>query len=312
MIISASRRTDIPSYFSDWFMGRLKEGFVYVRNPMNTRQVSKITLNPDVVDGIVLWTKNPLPILEKLRALSGYTHYFQFTLTSYQSDVEGNLPSKKDILIPAFQRLSDLIGSERVIWRYDPILLNDKYGLAWHIQYFEKIAKRLHPYTRRCTISFIDYYRKTANNMKLLNLKGIEEEDKHTLAQALARIAHSYGLAMDTCAEDIDLREYGIHHAHCVDGMLLEKLSGHSLKISKDKSQRDECGCMESIDIGQYNTCQNGCRYCYANHSAKAAIANVLAHDPLSPLMCGALEDGDEIFERKVASNNVTPAERLF
>ncbi len=303
MIISASRRTDIPSYFSDWFLNRLKEGFVCVRNPMNMRQISKVPLNPDVVDGIILWTKNPAPMLEKLGALSDYHYYFQFTLTAYQADVEENLPAKSDFLIPAFQRLSDMIGPERVIWRYDPILLNNKYTIEYHSKYFEAIAKRLQNRTRRCTISFIDHYRKTMNNVKTLNLKNIEYEEKHTLGRALAAIAHSYGLTMDACAEDIDLSAYRITRAHCIDGNLLEKISGRKLKTFKDKNQREKCGCLESIDVGMYNTCPNGCRYCYANHSPKAAIANIARHRPMSPLICGDIGDGDKIFERGANSN---------
>jgi len=123
---------------------------------MNAHQISKIPLNPDVVDGIVFWTKNPIPMLEKLDMLRDYMYYFQFTLNSYAQDVETHIPSKQSHVIPAFKKLSDLIGPNRVIWRYDPILLNDTYTPEYHIRYFEKIAKELSPYTKKCTISFID------------------------------------------------------------------------------------------------------------------------------------------------------------
>ena len=158
MIISASRRTDIPTYYSDWFFNRIKEGFVFVRNPMNAHQISRIDLRPDVVDGIVFWTKNPLPMLDRLDLLKEYTYYFQFTLTSYGEDVESNIPSKSNVIIPSFQRLSDKLGPERVIWRYDPIFLSQKYSIDYHIHYFEMLAKRLSLYTKKCTISFLDYY----------------------------------------------------------------------------------------------------------------------------------------------------------
>ena len=140
MIISASRRTDIPTYYSDWFFNRIKEGFVFVRNPMNAHQISRIDLRPDVVDGIVFWTKNPLPMLDRLDLLKEYTYYFQFTLTSYGEDVESNIPSKSNVIIPSFQRLSDKLGPERVIWRYDPIFLSQKYSIDYHIHYFEMLA----------------------------------------------------------------------------------------------------------------------------------------------------------------------------
>ena len=137
MIISASRRTDIPSYYSEWFMNRIKEGFLYVRTPMNVHQVSKISLSPDVVDGIVFWTKNPAPMMDKLDLLSDYAYYFQFTVNSYARDIEPNIPNKNDTIIPLFKKLSNRIGKDRVIWRYDPILLTEKYT----IEYQELICK---------------------------------------------------------------------------------------------------------------------------------------------------------------------------
>lgn len=312
MIISASRRTDIPSYYSDWFFNRIKEGFVYVRNPMNIHQVSKVSLSPDVVDGIVLWTKNPLPMLDRLDELAQYNYYFQFTLNSYQTDVEVNLPSKNDVLIPTFQKLSDLIGSDCVVWRYDPIFLNDKYTVSYHAEYFEKMARRLKGYTKKCTISFIDYYRNTVNNIKGLNIATLTEMDKDLLAKTLSEIAHEYGLAMDTCAEGIDLNKYGITHASCVDDKLIEKISGYSLKIEKDKSQRLECGCVSSIDIGLYNTCRNGCKYCYANYSLKTVAANSQKHDLTSPLLAGNIQSDDIVKERKASSNKRNYQINLF
>ena len=249
MIISASRRTDIPTYYSKWFFNRLKEGYVLVRNPMNAHQISKIPLNPDVVDGIVFWTKNPIPMLEKLDMLRDYMYYFQFTLNSYAQDVETHIPSKQSHVIPAFKKLSDLIGPNRVIWRYDPILLNDTYTPEYHIRYFERIAKELSSYTKKCTISFIDFYRNTTRNVSGLSLHDFPQEIQRNLAKELAAIAHSYGLMIDTCAEGIELQEYGIEHARCIDDRLLSKLLGCPLEVGKDKSQRLECGCIESLDI---------------------------------------------------------------
>ncbi len=157
MIISASRRTDIPTYYSNWFFNRIKEGYVCVRNPMNIHQVSKISLSSNVVDGFVFWTKNPIPMMNRLNDLSDYKYYFQFTVNSYGKDIEANIPNKNDVIIPAFKRLSDLIGPERVIWRYDPILLTQQYSVEYHAKYFEEIAKRLSGYTHKCVICFVDY-----------------------------------------------------------------------------------------------------------------------------------------------------------
>ena len=156
MIISASRRTDIPSHYADWFYNRIKEGYVCVRNPMNVHQISRIPLSPDVIDGIVFWTKNPRPMMDRLDLLRDYMYYFQFTINSYGQDIEANIPSKNDIIIPTFRELSDMIGCERVIWRYDPILLTKKYSIDYHIRYFEEIAKRLSGYTEKCIISLVD------------------------------------------------------------------------------------------------------------------------------------------------------------
>jgi Domain of unknown function (DUF1848). len=160
MIISASRRTDIPAFYSEWFLNRIKAGFLIVRNPMNPKQLSRIVLTPDVVDCIVFWTKNPTPMLPKLDELKDYNYYFQFTLTGYGQDIERNLPSKKDVLIPAFLELSEKIGAHRVIWRYDPILINSKYSEEYHVSAFKQIAEALNGHTEKCVFSFVDRYRK--------------------------------------------------------------------------------------------------------------------------------------------------------
>ena len=299
MIISASRRTDIPAYYSDWFLRRLQAGYVLVRNPMNARQVSKISLSPSVVDAIVFWTKNPAPMLAKLDALRDYMYYVQFTLTSYGADVEQNIPSKGRVIIPAFQRLSDQIGPARVIWRYDPIFLNRTYSMEHHLRYYEKLARLLAPYTKKCTISFLDTYRGTKRKMAALAPLDFPAEQQAQLAKHIAEIAHSYGLQVDTCAEGIDLQQYGIEHARCIDGRLLEQLLGCPLAVKKDRHQRLACGCMESVDIGAYGTCRGGCRYCYANGSDAAAEAASGRHDPEAPLLVGEIGPDDGITERQ-------------
>ena len=309
MIISASRRTDIPTYYSEWFFNRIKEGYVLVRNPMNAHQISKINLSPDVVDGIVFWTKNPIPMLNKLDRLQAYTYYFQFTLNSYGQDVETHVPSKQSTIIPAFKKLSDTIGPERVIWRYDPVFLNETYTPEYHLRYFEQLAKILHPYTKKCTFSFIDMYRNTEKNVKGLDIQKFPIEQQKYLAKHFADIAHSYGLSIDTCAEGIDLEQYGIQHARCIDDRLLSQLIGCPLTVGKDKNQRLECGCIESIDIGTYNTCRNGCLYCYANHSTKSVQTNSQKHNPNSPLLFGEVGTDDKITERKVSSCKATQLE---
>lgn len=302
MIISASRRTDIPMYYSDWFFNRIKEKYALVRNPMNIYQVSKIDLSPDVVDCIVFWTKNPEPMLDRLQELDEYNYYFQFTLNSYGKNIEPYLPYKNEVIIPNFQRLSNKIGAEKVIWRYDPIFLNYQYSIEYHIEYFDKLARILKDYTQKCIISFIDLYRNTKQNVKELEITETTYNNKKIIAKELSKIANSYGFNIETCAEDINLDEFNIKHSKCIDDKLIEKISGFHLNVDKDKNQRLECGCVESIDIGMYNTCLNGCKYCYANYNANTVKRNFAQHDPESPLLFGQLTDKDTVKERTVKS----------
>lgn len=301
MIISASRRTDIPAFFSDWFIKRINEGYVCVRNPMNPHQISKICLSPDVVDCIVFWSKNPEPILEKLTFLQDYMYYFQFTLNPYDKDVETNLPALHT-RIDTFQTLSHRIGKDRVIWRYDPVIVNDTYSVDWHVKNFQYLAERLCPYTEKVTISFVDSYAKISRVLKEKNIRELSCSQKNSIAGYFAEIAHSHHLTIDTCAEDIDLSLYGIAHARCIDDRLISKLLGCSLDVKKDKNQRVECGCVTGIDIGLYNTCQNGCIYCYANHSCAARRQNLRAYETASPLLCSHITEADKITQRKVES----------
>ncbi|MCI8364710.1 MAG: DUF1848 domain-containing protein [Eubacterium sp.] len=302
MIISASRRTDIPSYYSEWFCNRLEEGYVLVRNPMNFHQISKVSLSPEVVDGIVFWTKNPVPMLKKLKQLEKYNYYFQFTLTPYGPEIEKNLPSKNRVLIPAFQQLSDEIGKERVVWRYDPIFISDRYTIEYHCRYFEVLASKLAPYTEKCTVSFIDLYNKTEQNMKLLKIQWVTSEHQVELLQRFVETAKKYNIYIDTCAEVCDFTDIGVFPAHCIDKERFEKIGKYRLHVGKDKNQRSECGCIESIDIGAYDTCQNGCLYCYANRSESRVNTNYEKHDCHSPLLFGVPDEKDTVKERSVRS----------
>jgi hypothetical protein len=298
MIISASRRTDIPAFYSEWFYNRLKDGYVLVRNPWNIHRVSKVSLDKAFVDGIVFWTKNPLPMLSRLEELNGYSYYFQFTLNSYGNDIEADLPSKKDYKIPAFQKLSTMIGKDRVIWRYDPILFSEKYTMDHHINYFRTLADKLSPYTEKCTISFLDEYKSIHKKLYTMGVQYPDTNQKTELAHQISEIAKSVGLVVDTCAEDIDLSRFGIGHASCVDIERLERLSGLKLSVKRDKGQRPECLCDSSIDIGSYNTCKNGCVYCYANFKSNEIERNYRCHDPKSPLIYGKLSEVDTVSER--------------
>lgn len=302
MILSVSRRTDIPNYYSDWFLNRIKEGFLYVRNPMNPRQISRVNLSPDAVDCMVFWTKNPAPMLERLDELRNYRYYFQFTLTGYGREVEPGLPDKRTALIPVFRQLSDRIGRHRVIWRYDPILFSGSYTPEYHLKAFREIAESLQGYTDRVVISFLDRYAKIQKNMEKLKVIDRPEKELFALAEQLARIAEKNGMVIESCAERTDLREAGIRHGSCIDRELIEQLIGCRLDAAKDKNQRAECGCIESVEVGAYDTCLNGCRYCYAN-AGEAPVKKCRAlYDVHAPLLCGTVGENDRVTERKMRS----------
>ena len=302
MIISASRRTDIPTYYSEWFFNRLREGYVLVRNPMNARQISWIPLSPEAVDGIVFWTKNPVPMLSRLGELEPYPYYFQFTLTAYGRDVEPNLPGKNGVLIPAFQELSRMAGRERVVWRYDPIFLSDRYTVEYHCRYFRVLAAKLGEYTEKCTVSFLDFYRSTARNMRSLHIREMTAAQQREMMERFSEIAGEYGLYIDTCSEAISLEDLGVSHASCVDRERLERIGGYRLNVGRDRNQRKECGCAASVDIGAYDTCGNGCLYCYATDSPPRAAERVRAHRPDSPILFGTIGPEDVIREREAVS----------
>lgn len=302
MILSASRRTDIPNYYSEWFYNRIKEGFAYVRNPMNPHQVSRIDLSPEVVDCIVFWTKNPEPMLERLEELAAYKYYFQFTLTGYGKDVECNVPHKKEKMIPVFRKLSEKIGSRNVIWRYDPILFTKSYTPEYHLRAFEQIASALSGYTSHCVISFADTYAKNRKQMKELGAYELSGAELIDFAGKIGRIASVNGMTAGSCAERIDLFECGIEHNCCIDKQLIEDIIGCRIHTDKDKNQRPECGCVESVDIGAYNTCKNDCKYCYANDGREAVMANCRKYDANSPLLCGSIAEEDRVSKRQVKS----------
>ena len=184
--------------------------------------------------------------------------------------------------------------------QYDPIIITSKYTTEYHVHYFEGLAKRLSGHTQKCVISFVDLYRHLSKQFTPLG-----ESEIYELAGRFSEIARKYNLTLETCAEAIDLSRFGINHGHCIDGELLERIIGQPLSLSKDKNQREECGCMASIDIGMYDSCLNGCKYCYANHSAAAVRKNFRLHDPSSPLLYGTIGPDDIVKDRAMESCKV-------
>lgn len=301
MIISASRRTDIPAFFSDWFYNRITEGYLLVRNPMNQHQISRINLSPKVVDCIVFWSKDPSRLIDRLHILRDYSFYFQYTLTGYGQRLEPNVPSSNES-IAIFDALSQTIGKDRIIWRYDPIILSETFNIEYHATRFEEIARQLSGRTRRCVISFVDMYKKSKRNMASVPVIEILAEQMIEVATTLHAIASKHDMELTSCAEAVDLARYGINHGKCIDDKLIEEISGFALDVEKDPTQRAECGCVASVDIGSYNTCAHECLYCYANYNHNWVHRNYAAHDPRSPLLFGVVRPEDKIYERQTVS----------
>lgn len=299
MILSVSRRTDIPAFYSDWFYNRVNEGFVYVRNPVNMHNISKVPVNPEVVDCIVFWTKDPKTMMARLDEINAFNYYFQFTINPYDKRLELNVPNKKSV-INTFVELADRIGSNRVIWRYDPILLSNNINIEYHLKYFEEIAKRLSGHTKRCVISFIDFYKKTERNLNDSSARELTDEEIILITKELVQIASKYDIKIQTCSEKINLECYGAGHGKCIDDEIVGQLLGYKIEATKDKNQRKECGCIQSIDIGEYNTCDHGCLYCYANYNQETVHRKMEKHDPNSPLLIGQVGNDDKIKDRVV------------
>jgi DNA repair photolyase len=310
MIISASRRTDIPAFYSQWFINRIKEGYVLVPNPYNLETVSKISLDPSVVDCIVFWTKDPRPMITQLNQLQDYKYYFQFTLNPYGKEIENNLPSIKE-RIEIFKKLSDKIGKEKVIWRYDPILTNSTYNVSFHKEAFAEIAYGLKDHTEKCMLGFIDHYFHIQNSVNQFDIKPLQKEEIENMAMSFKETIDQYkGITLDTCTVKVDLRHLDIPSGLCIDKELIERIIGYPILAKKDKNQRDICNCIESIDIGMYESCLNGCIYCYAikgnYHTAKN---NNTKHDINSPILIGKPSKDTIIKEREMKSlrNNQFP-----
>ena len=295
VIVSASRETDLPRFYADWFLERLCQGWCEWRNPFNgeMRRVSFAKTRM-----IVFWSKNPKPLLERLDEVEelGFSqYYFQFTLNDYDNErLEPNVPSVEK-RIDTFRRLSDRIGKERVIWRFDPLLLTDKISIDVLLERIAKIGRQLKGCTEKLVFSFIDIasYRKVQKNLAELGCREFSAEEQVKFANGLAELNGELGLALATCGELADLSAYGIKHNKCVDDELMMRLfhddaelmnfigaeydmfNGWQIRKSKkDKGQRKACGCIVSKDIGAYNTCPHLCKYCYANFSDEVVMRN--------------------------------------
>ncbi|MBP5774222.1 MAG: DUF1848 domain-containing protein [Clostridiales bacterium] len=296
MIIQTGMRTDIPAFYSEWFINRIKEGFVLVRNPYNPVQVTRYSLSPDVVDLISFCTKNPAPMLDKMEHLDPYGQYWFVTITPYGKDIEPNVPDKQKVM-ESFKRLSDKAGIDSMGWRYDPILVDGSHTVEWHIEKFDEMAKTLCGYTKTCVISFIDIYKKVEKNFP--EAREVSAGDKLTIGKTFIEIANKYGMTIRPCAEGTSLAEYGADCSGCMTVKTYETALHCNLTVpKKGKNQRNgECACLLGTDIGAYDTCGHLCRYCYANTDPDLVRQNMRKHDPKSPFLLGNSYPEDVIHE---------------
>lgn len=292
MIISASRRTDIPAFYSKWFLNRIEAGYCNVPNPFNPSKVSCVSLKPEDVDVIVFWTKNVFPMLERLYKLNerGFNYFFHYTINGYPTDIEPFTPSLEDS-INAFIRLADQIGPVKVIWRYDPILISNITPFDYHVERFQRIAESLASHTHRVMISIADTYRAAQRRLKEAHVEylsyNVEDQGFINLLDKIADIANNAGLDIYSCAEAVDLSSHGIKPGKCIDDVYICKVFGIDVTSTKDRNQRQECGCIPSKDIGQYDTCLHGCKYCYAVKGWEQSMANSIKHSPDSSSIIG-------------------------
>lgn len=304
VIVSASRSTDIPAFYADWFFYRLEKGYSVWVNPFN-----KVRSYVSYADTrlIVFWSKNPKPLLmhlDQLEEMNVHT-YIQYTLNDYEKEgLERNVPPLQE-RIDTFKRLVDRLDSDRVIWRFDPMMLTDRVSKDDLLGKVEYIGNQLKGYTKKLVFSFADIpeYRKVKANLEKnhINYRSFEKDDMEYLARGLMNLNASWSYILATCGEKIDLDRYGIAHNKCIDDGLMIKcfsddkqlmdfigynpaetqleLFGNERKSpEKDKGQRLFCGCISSKDIGMYNTCPHKCEYCYANSSKMIAEANYNRH----------------------------------
>lgn len=292
MILNVSGRCDIVAFYMEWFMNRYRQGYVDVRNPFYPKQVSRIYF--DDVDAILFCTKNPVPIVDKIKEIKKPI-LFHVTITPYHKDFEPGVINKVEI-IEATKKISQVIGSENIYLRYDPIIINDKYTISYHIKAFNKLCEQLDGYVKHIIISFVDEYKNVKNNIDKLSPKELTPDDYKEIGINLANSAKKHNMTVQTCFEKENLVQYGFINKCCLDGNLAFHLTG-TTNFKKWKSRN--CGCIEMVDIGSYNTCKHFCRYCYANYDEKSVNINYMNHDPNSSLLIGKLNTCDIIKVRR-------------
>lgn len=297
MIISASRRTDIPAFYAKWFMNRIRKGYCTVPNPFNPKQISRISLEPEDVDVIVFWTRYARPLFPFLNELNdrGYPYYFLYTLMNNPRALDLKSPSHKRSL-DTFCELANRIGKKKMVWRYDPMVFSTITDTNFHKETYHRISEVLKGSTTRSVISIVDIYRKAAKRLRLLEKLGIQMADPtrkelNDLMKSLSVSARANGMKIQTCAEKPDLSLHEIPPGKCIDDILIREVFNLHVTHRKDPSQRASCGCVASRDIGMYDTCRFGCIYCYATTSLSRTRDRYRNHNPASPSLTGRYRD---------------------
>jgi Domain of unknown function (DUF1848) len=289
MIISASYKTDIPAFYGKWFMNRLSVGYCNAINPYN-EQIYQVGLRREDVDGFVFWTKNLGPFITKLDAIHklGYPFVVQYTIHAYPRAFEYSVIDATRS-ISHMKDISKTYGAKIAVWRYDPILFTSLTPYEYHVKNFEELARGLEGATDEVVISFAQIYKKTRNNLNAASDKNgftwydPDDEIKGNLAAELAAIAKEHNMQLTMCSQRRFLKK-GVKEARCIDARRLSDIAGFSIR-AKLKGNRPECGCYESIDIGEYDTCPHGCIYCYAVYSRMLAQKRFKDHDPTGEIL---------------------------
>lgn len=296
MILSIDFRTDIPAFYSEWLMNRFREGYVYFRNPAVPNTIHKIILDRNYIEGIIWCSKNYLPILHDLHNITDiFPSVFHYTITRYGNEIEPNVPDLEQSIY-TFKELSHRYGKEKVIWRYDPILITDEYDIYKHISSFSILSRELAPYTDRVVINFISMYEKVKRHMP--NLKEVSYDEKLFIIKKFLQIAKSYNLKLQTCGNGLQFKNLeGIEVTGCIDEHALNLMG----IFPKPKGKPTEWGCLcyPNTCIGEYNTCLHKCKYCYASSDFDKCDENYLKHDPKSPLLIGWPNGNEKIIEMK-------------
>ena len=295
MILSVSERCDIVAFYMEWFYNRLQAGFLDVRNPFYPKQVSRIILDKEHIEAIVFCTKNPEPLYKRIKEIP-YPFILHVTITPYLNDIEPFVPDKKKT-IAIVKKISQEIGKDRVIIRYDPIFISPKYNIDYHKKMFTRLCEEIDGYTNRIIISFVDLKRNTLKNRKILNMEPLTKEKIEDLASFMGRVATKNQLMITTCAENISLEKFGFENMPCTPEASIQKLLNNQKKYRQNKT-RENCSCIDMVDIGNYNVCHHFCRYCYANYDESQVLINERQHDPTSSLLIGHLTSEDIIKEK--------------